>query len=178
LYNSLTIDANLGEAWYSPTQPYAGRSLIAPNSGSPLVFFAVDPATGDIIGGLPDGTGGAVTEDVEHTLSQIDTILGLAERAGELGAFNGIKVWTELERTKARLVGSATILLGEGGLVPDIPRAIVDAVEEAAEDGITDKIPGFNDVFGPVGDLGDLYDGVESFTGNEMPDLGPPSFTD
>jgi hypothetical protein len=157
-------------------QSYPGRVLVAPTSGAPLTFFAIDPSSGDIIGGLPDATGGAVAQDVEQTLKQIDTILNVAERAGELGGFNGIKVWTDLERTKAQLVGSATILLGEGGPEPDIAGAVGDAVRSAAEDAITDEIPGYDDVFGPAGDLGDLYDGVEAFSGQEMPDVPTPSF--
>jgi len=177
-YDPLTIDATLGSEWYEPVQSYAGRLLIAPTDGSPLAFVGVDPLTGDVIGGLPDGSGGAVAAEVEQTLAQIDSILSLAERAGELGGFNGIKVWTDLERTKAELVGAATILIGEGGPEPDLAETVGDALAGAVEDGITGEIPGWDDAFAPADDLGDIYDAFEAFTGHEMPDVGSPSFTE
>jgi hypothetical protein len=66
-------------------------------------------------------------------------------------------------------------LLGDG-TPPDFAGIFEDAVAGAVEDGITGEIPGWEDAFGPVDDLGDIYDGIEAFTGNEMPDVGAPMF--
>jgi hypothetical protein len=177
LFEPNAIDAELGAAWYAPVSQYRDRLIAAPIDGAPLAFFTVNRYTGDVIGGLPDGTGGAIAAEVEQTLAQIESILSVAERAGEVGGFNGIAVWVQLERTKAQIVGAVTILLGEG-TQPDFAGIFEDAIAGAVEDGITGEIPGWDDAFGPVDDLGDIYDGIEAFTGNEMPDVGAPSFTD
>lgn len=177
LFEPNAIDAELGAAWYAPVSQYRDRLIAAPVDGAPLAFFTVNRFTGDVIGGLPDGTGGAIAAEVEQTLSQIESILSVAERAGEVGGFNGIAVWVQLERTKAQIVGAVTILLAEG-TQPDFAGIFEDAVAGAVEDGITGEIPGWDDAFGPADDLGDIYDGIEAFTGNEMPDVGAPSFTD
>src|SRR5688572_8394345 len=175
-YEAEWIDLDLGSAWYGPAQAYGGRTLVAPSDGGPIAFFAVDPATGDVIGGLPDGTGGAVAAEVEATLQQIERILSLAERAGSVGGFNGISVWVQLERTKAQIVGAVTILFGEGGEVPDIGSILADAAAGAAEDAATGEIPGWDEAFQPAEDLGNIFDVFGLITGAETPDVGPPSF--
>ena len=174
MVDPLTIDFELGAAWAPAVQAYGGRVIVAPLDGSPVAFWAIDPATGDVVGGLPDGTGGAVTEDVERTLNYIDNILNVAERAGEMGEFNGITFWVELERTKAQIVGAVTILFGEGGEVPDLGAMVGDAVEGGIEYGIVGAIPGGDEATAPIGDLSDIYDAAEAATGHEMPEIDFP----
>lgn len=165
-----SVDFELGPEWYTPALPYFQRELAAPLDGDPIAFWAVDPFTGDVIGGLSDGTGGATQVEVEATLQQIEVILSLAERAGALVEFNGISVWVQLERTKAQLVGAATILIGDG-IQPDFESIFEDAVTGAINDEVTGEIPGWDEAVAPAGDLGDLYDIVEAGTGREMPDI-------
>ncbi len=175
LFDPNTIDGELGTEWYAPVSQYTGRYIVAPTDGAPLAFFTVDRATGDIIGGLPDGTGGAVADEVNATLEQIEHMLSLAERAGATVGFNGISVWVQLERTKAQLVGAATIVIGDGeevDLEDILADAAADAVAGAAEDAIGGEIPGYDE----WGDLGDAGDAVGFATGAEMPDLGPPDW--
>jgi hypothetical protein len=129
-----------------------------------------------VIGGLPDGTGGAVAAEVEATLQQIERILSLAERAGSVGGFNGISVWVQLERTKAQIVGAVTILFGDGGEVPDIGGILADAAAGAVEDAVTGEIPGWDEAFQPAEDLGNIFDILGLITGAETPDVSPPSF--
>jgi hypothetical protein len=107
-------------------------------------------------------------------MNEINTVLDIAERAGEMAGFEGISVWVALERLKASLVLNATVIIagGEGSDPFDI---VAGAACEAAEDAFLGAIPGVDELTGPIEDLGSIYDATEAITGTEMPPVEVPS---
>jgi hypothetical protein len=176
-FSPISAFVDLGLSWEAIVGPYrSGYTMIAPVDGEPLAFWAVHQS-GAVVGVLPDGSGGGIESEVEQTLREIDLILDIAERAGEMAGFTGIGVWIELERTKAALVGNATIIIA-GGEGRDSLDILADAACSAAEDAALGEIPGLDDLTGPLDDLESIYGATETITGSDMPDVGLPSACD
>lgn len=178
VFDPLTIDLTLGPAWRGPVDAWPGRQILAPVDGDPVAFWAVDPATGEVVGVLGDGSGGAVAEDVAQMLNEIDVILDIAERAGSIGGMNGIGFWVALEGTKACLVGSATVVIGEGGPAPDFGAVVGGLIEDQVGEGLLGMVPGWDaaseayDEFAqPATDLNSLFGLMGAVLGTEAPEI-------
>jgi len=147
-----TLFAELPEsdrrAWRKALRPYEAfgdYTVLAPNDGSPLAFYAVHKQTGDLAAIMPDGSGGA-REELEANLRYVEGMIDSMSLF--YSSINGFGVWAALEKTKARLVTRASILLatGEspegfddimGGLACDLAReAVSSAVPGAAGDAV------------------------------------------
>src|SRR5262249_30029428 len=81
-FDPITIDTVLGPAWAGVTENYAGYTILAPTSGSPVAFWAVNQATGEVIGGRADGGGEGEEEDVADLVQRLMSLLDAADRAG------------------------------------------------------------------------------------------------
>lgn len=184
-FDPLTIDLTLGPAWRAPVDAWPGRQILAPVDGDPVAFWAVDPGTGEVVGVLGDGSGGAVAEDVAQMLREIDVLLDVAERAGTIGGINGISVWVELERTKACLVGAATIVIGEGAPPPDIGEILGGFIDNQFRDGLLGMVPGWDSMASawsdrtqPLTDLNSLFGLLGAAFGTEAPKIPYTQLTD
>ena len=185
VFDPLTIDLTLGPAWRAPVDAWPGRTILAPLDGDPVAFWAVDPETGEVVGVLGDGSGGAVADEVEQTLREVGVILDIARRVGALGGFNGIEVWADLEETKANVVGAATIVIGEGGPGFDPGEVIQEFLEDQAKDALFGMVPGYTEASeaweeatGPISDLNSLWGFWGAMTGSEAPEIPYTEFGD
>jgi hypothetical protein len=187
-FDPLTIDAELGPAWTEPVRSaFLDHQILAPVDGSPVAFFAVHKETGELIGGLADGSGGGVGhvqrplaegESTEALVDRLLTILDVAKRAGEAFGYEGVAAWAELESTKVTLLGDV-IMLFEGGTSTDPLGDLLGDLCSAGLDALGGPIPGFDLASMTFDDLDAVYRATRVMTGAETPEdipgLGGPS---
>src|SRR5262249_994805 len=102
-------------AWAVLQEPFSNKyTLLTP--GKPGPFWAVDDATGSVVGMLPDGAGGS-TGDACMTYNAGNNLLTLASLAA---SFMGISVggWVGLAQWEVKYVTIATIVIGGGDIPP------------------------------------------------------------
>ncbi len=168
-FDPLTIDSVLGPAWAGVTTNYAGYEILAPASGTPVAFWAVNATTGEVIGGLSDGGGEGDGEDLNDLVARLQALLDAAERAGTAIGFEGISVWTTLESIKLQAVANA-IATFEG--TPIDPSNSTDmSACQGAINLLAGQIPGFAEVGEVVNDLQALQRLLGILAGREGPQL-------
>ncbi len=136
--------------WAVAQAAFAGKyTFLTP--GKPGAFWAVDDATGTLIGLLPDGAGGS-GGDACGTYNAANTFLNLA---GLAGSAMGISIggWVALAEWEVKYVTIADIVIGGGDLPP----------------GDDPSSPDF-DVSNPAADMGCGM--VDDALGNVIPGLG------
>lgn len=153
----LTTDEQLAWAWLeSPFK--TGTTLLVPVKPGP--FWAVDQASGTVLGMLPDGAGGA-TEDACSTYNLANSYLQLMSL---LGTFFGVNVggWVGLAQWEVKYVTIATIVIGGGDLPPEAadPNGNFDMTSPALAVGcdlldneIGNHVPGYSMYGSIVGTL-------------------------
>jgi hypothetical protein len=100
--------------WSEALAPYrSGYAIIGPVDGAPLAFYAINKSSGNLIAIMPDGTGGA-REEIDADLNNTMIIIDVATILGGVMGIPTVGVWAALEKTKARLVSRATIMLATG----------------------------------------------------------------
>jgi hypothetical protein len=180
LFDPLTIDMMLGPSWRAPVVPYAAYEIMAPVSGSPVAFFAVHRQTGEVIGGMADGSGGGwgqsrqglgEDESTEELVDRLMSELDAVERVGAALGYEGVSAWAELEKIEVTLLGDVIIIFegSSGGGNPTV-NAQRDLCA-AGLDALASSIPGFDLVSMPFNDLQALYRAIRVFTGAETPDI-------
>lgn len=110
------LDPEVRARWEQLEDPFGtSATLILPDAGAPYAFWAVDEASGSLVGVLPDLSGGATRTELEANLSATNNLLDLVGQIGGLlGTGGAVGVWVELEKTKAALVTKATIVIATG----------------------------------------------------------------
>ena len=145
LFSDAGFDPHTGAVWRRMTNPFRGYAALLPQSGAPFAMWAVDKDTGTLIGVLRDGSGGGVRAELDADLKRTDTLL---TAIGQIGfGIPGIGVWVELEKTKARLVNRATIMLATGepvGGFEDIGKGLAC---ELAKEGLGAIFPPLESLF-------------------------------
>lgn len=147
--------------WAVLQDPFSNKyTLLTP--GKPGPFWAVEDATGTVIGIQPDGAGGA-GEDACSTYNAANNILNLASLAG---GFMGVSVggWIALAQWEVKYLTIATIVIGGGDLPPgaDDPSSPDFDVSDPAGDmgcGMVDDALG--NIFPPLGAYENLLTGLD-----------------
>src|SRR5262249_10197090 len=158
----------LGPAWAGVTDNYEGYDILAPASGTPVAFWAVNATTGEVIGGLADGGGEGEDESVADLVQRLQSLLDAAQRAGTALGFEGLSVWTTLESIKVQAVGNA-IALFEGQPSSDGRRQLETSACQAGINTLAGQIPGFREVGMVASDLMALERLLGVLAGREGP---------
>ncbi len=154
------ISAEEQDAWGVLEEPFTNKyTFLTP--GKPGAFWAVDDATGTVIGILPDRTGGAA-DDACSTYNAANSLLNAA---GLLGSVFGVSVggWVGLAQWEVKYVTIATIVIGGGDLPPgaDDPSGnSFDVSSPAAAMGCGMLDDGLGNAFAPYGAYGSLLSGL------------------
>ncbi|MGA9523900.1 MAG: hypothetical protein WBV82_20735, partial [Myxococcaceae bacterium] len=102
--------------WNRAMETYSSWHRLVPSTGAPVAFWAVHPASGELIGVLESGAGGGEGTsnecDLSRLLDGLDRLGSLAGATGALGSAAG--TWYSLEITKARKLLAATVVISGG----------------------------------------------------------------
>ena len=153
-------------AWRKALRPYEqfnDYTILAPNDGTPLAFYAVHKQTGDLAAIMPDGSGGA-REELEADLADTERII---DTIGVLNILPNSGVWVALEKTKARLVTRATIMLATGVTPDTFGETMENLAHDLAKEFLGPTIPGLGEIFTIEGYVGI----VGAWTGVETPSI-------
>lgn len=155
----LTSDEQL--AWAALEDPYnASYKLLVPYKPGP--FWAIDEASGTVIGVLADGSGGAAedacaTADALNDFLSLFGLLGSFFEAGEFGPWVALAQWEVKYVTIATIVISGGTPMGE----TDLSNPAADMACGMLDDALGDAIPGL----GTYESVVDTLDGVGIDTG-------------
>jgi len=152
--NQANVQAGLTDdeqrRWSVLQEPFTNEyTFLTP--GKPGAFWAVDDATGTLIGILPDGSGGA-GDDSCGTFNAANTFLNLASLAGSAMGIS-IGGWVALAKWEVHYVTIADIVIGGGSLPPDdnpsspsfdVSNPAGDMACGMMDDALGDAIPGLS----------------------------------
>lgn len=134
--------------WIVAQGPFTDKyTFLTP--GKPGAFWAIDNATGTLIGLLPDGAGGS-GGDACGTYNAANTFLNLASLAGSAMGIS-IGGWVGLAEWEVKYVTIADIVIGGGDLPPgddpsspdfDVSNPAADMGCGMVDDALGDVIPG------------------------------------
>ena len=135
-------------AWRKALRPYEQFNdyiVLAPSDGTPLAFYAVHKQTGDLASIMPDGSGGA-REELEANLRFVEGMIdSMSLMFG--GEFTGFGVWAALEKTKARLVTRAAIVIATGVPAEGFDDIMDALVCDTAKEIVGTVVPGAGHIF-------------------------------
>jgi len=131
-HRASNVSLDIGLAWPADTQVRTRwmrmaanveapeLSMILPVAYTPDAFWLVDRRNGTTAGMLPNITGGATEIRLQNNLNKTELALDLISRYGTLAGGSGavLGTWVSLEKTKARLVTHATIMLATMNTTP------------------------------------------------------------
>jgi hypothetical protein len=127
--------------WALLEEPFTGKyTLLVPKKPGP--FWAIENATGTVIGVLEDGTGGG-TGDSCGAFNDANTMI---TALGLIGSLAGASVggWAALAKWEVKYITVADIVIGGGDLPPgagDLTNPAADMGCGMAGDAISDAIP-------------------------------------
>ncbi len=162
------LSPELVARWRIAMQGYTDSHRLVPASGAPVAFWRFDSATGELLGVLERGTGGA--EDIQQYETSMNNLIDLANRLGTLGGMTGVigtagGVWLSLELTKAKKLLGAIVVLS-GGTPSDDPTNWNDAgcgLAAAGASAAADSVGGLakiiSDIIGQADSLATLATG-------------------
>jgi hypothetical protein len=125
-----------------------------------------------VIGVMPDGSGGAIEDELNANLDATNHMLDLI---GDIGSLAGADVgfWVQLEKTKAAKLTAATIVIAGGQAdIGDWPSELGSGICNAVQDAATSQIPGMEE----YGNLQEAIDQGGFWTGlggANLPDIAP-----
>ena len=139
------------------------HQLLMPADSSAHAYWEVDTKSGNVLGLLPDSSGGATVEDTNRKFAMLARAIDAYSEIMQalVATPPGFKIWVELEKAKLEHMRRATIAIilmegtytsGYGDLLAEqVQDWISDQVQDAIDSGMGDAITGYNELQEAIG---------------------------